>query len=415
MKRKYLEHGAGVVFGYLGTRKRSKVDKSTNTTSPKDIKMHTRSGVHSRRGSNRKGTTGKKRTVKKSTKLRLAGVGAIVKQEKKQIEGDDIHSGLSGKYISVKIGGRGRKSYGKYRGGPLKAVSITGKTVNYVSGGQSCDYLKINGVASDWLTTVNNNDDYTYGGWFSYDPYMLATGSKDSAGNVVIPAANYSTGCMEHVKDVTRLMLTNTTNIGQYHRVYVIECIRNTNQGPLTMWSDGLVREGMGKGTIVLPGAGGSGGSSAGYLTPSIVHCYPNESREFKRYFKIRKVTKVYLAAGATEELIFDIKVGQKQQREYVQKAYDGGVEWLKGSYCIFNVCYGTAVIDETAGGTNQPTYGAVEYAAVTNTTTHLRAVEQKRKNAVLLGYAQIPSNTANADAKIINMQDVVDSLKKVL
>lgn len=337
--------------------------------------------------------------------------GSATKLLKKEIKGDDIHSGVSGEVVVVNIGGR--KKYRKTRGGPLKSVGISSDIPSSLPGNQNIKIVCQKGTVDDWLNTTNNSGvgDVQFGGWFAMDPYQLDTGSVTYTGTAVLPAGYTATQAMMHCMDVNRIMICNETTAGQYHELYVVECIRNASEGPIVMWENGLARQGGGLTAIVQPGAGGVGVPAPGYLNAGIVGTYPTESREFNRFYKIRKVKKVYLAAGATEEIKFVCKVNQTYTKEYIGKLKDEGIIYPRGSYVIFNVSHGAPVVDVT-GGAKVVTYAGIEYAFITNCTTHLKSVDMRRKNAITYGYSTIATNSLLT--KQVNAVDVISTVAGV-
>lgn len=353
-----------------------------------------------------------RRAMAKSKPKKQAGMKKLIALEKKNIKGDDIHSGVSGDVVFVKIGSQ---KYKKGRGAPIKLLSQSSYLCSTTAGSQNVRYLSVKGTTQDWLSTVTDvsNGHVTQGGWFAADPFQKSTGSEDVSGNVVLPAGSLKTQSMVHCEDVTSLMINNATTIGQYHDIYVIECIKNCNQDPVVIWNDGLNRQGMGLGSIAPPSAGGVGPIAGGYLNAGIVGTYPTEVREFRKFFKIRKVKKIFLAAGATEEIKFVVKINQTYTREYIQKLQDELITIPKGAYFVLDVCHATPVLDVTDGA-RQVTYGPVEYLVLNTTTTHLRSTPVTKKNAVTYGLSYVAAGANTTNSKQITVVDTATTVNNL-
>lgn len=330
----------------------------------------------------------------------------MIKTKQDKLQGDDIHSGLSERYVRVFFAGA-KKVHKGFKRDVLRQVIVTGGRNTEIVGVQAVNTLAYTGLSADWLTTSLGGYDGSYGGWFAMNPNQLMTGSKDAAGNVIIPVSTSAlTDKMMHVRSVFKFSFTNLSNIAQYHTIYVFECVRNTTAEVISTWTDGLSRQAAGSINMVIPVPGSP--AAPGALTTPTVGCKPQDCSELGKFWKLRKTVRVLLAAGASDELVIDVEVRKAQTREYMQRLNDQGITYPTGTIQIIDVCHAQVVDDlETGGGV---TYGPVNYGFACSRKTSLMVGDVKRREKVTWGYQALVKNTSNTNIKTMDINDIVSA-----
>jgi len=323
--------------------------------------------------------------------------GGPLPQLKKQIEGDDIHSGIGKKRVVVNLrGSKGRKN----KGTAFSSYSSTSIRFKADAGLQTNQYLLRKGFSDDWLQDTTDTIDTQTKGWFAQNPNSYTTGSAQFTAGVV------QTEHLTHTHDDVVVRLGNLSDVSQYHQLYVFECIKDCASDPLDMWGDGLGKQGDGLSAATLPAAGVTTAGTAGYCLPTMLDIKPRLSREMKACWRIAKVTDVYLAAGANEIINYRINCGQTQTRERVQKAKASSVNFLKGMYFIFDIACGQVIDDTTAASPGIPTTSSVVAGSVTTCFSYFQVRNIATRSKTSTAIYHIPTATAEGAQKIILSTD---------
>lgn len=323
-------------------------------------------------------------------KKKKATVAKVASLQAKQIEGDDIHSGVGGKTVRVKLRRARARKFRK--SAELFSYGVTEQKVQGTVGYQTVDILASIGSNDQWNGSSTTTNSAEYGGWFNMNPNTAITGSTTWNPSVATNLVNIDV--MKHVMDTVTMHFTNITSCSQIHKLYVMECVQNspfTGGDVLYVWQDGLQRQALGKAADVMPGPGVSSFGAAGFVRITDVDVTPMESRELRKFWRCLKVLTVYLAAGASEKITFNVMVNQTMTREESLKNGDAGINYIKGCYQILDVCTAQAIIDHTDGGANPVTIASAQYGVVTSIKTRLHSGTVQKRLPASIGIVGIP------------------------
>lgn len=327
------------------------------------------------------------------------------KGPQERIQGDDIHSGGAERRVKIILpSARGKKS-GR---APLQLYyGYSGNTRSY-AGLQACDYWVQSGTASQFLLAGTGQIGSPPVGFFSLNPNQKETGSSVWATGIAISDK------ITHIRTCLTMDVTNFSSIVQYYTVFVAECIKPTDTGPLDMWAKSLLNQSDGTqvAEVVPPG-----GSTSGTLgTPIVNHVgvRPTYGGLFNQFYRIRRAMNVVLAGGATEKIICDIEKHRSYTKEYIQRLYDEGSTTVPGSIHVFTICHGQPVQDRTVDGSRKVTYGYVDYGFVCNVRESFVAGSYQRRARMNLALTGYPTLSDTTKLYQVDVADVVSAMDTV-
>lgn len=303
------------------------------------------------------------------------------------------HGGIGARHFTIKVGGgkHVKKSLGKFF-----LTSQFGPVIEGVEGQQKVDHLCALNTGSQILnSTVGGSIFDGTNNYFSLNPYCTNTGSALIP--TVVQPLNDKIGLLsQHVK----LDLTNHSNIGLSAQIYCMVAKKNHNKNYDVAWVEGLSADsfGLAQGTFgtvpvatYVPGTAGS----ANYIQVGQV---PQTSTEFRKLWKILKVTRIDLAANASQELNYSLKFNKTLDRMSIKAISDSGNRYVSGLSVVFGiVMHGQVVIDTKAVGISGAlsTFGTSRLASVVTIRNRFCAIAG---GAARLGFQYGISNIVTGD-----------------
>lgn len=162
-----------------------------------------------------------------------------------------------------------------------------------------------------------------------------------------------------------RTEYTSWNNIAQTGWIYYVTPKRNTRTGPTSAWLAGNVALASGKAQQTFPATPATTGSLGGE-SPNYPYSTPLTSPTFKDLYKVLKVTKLHLPAGATKTINARFIVNKIIQDVVVEQAVSEGNLFLKDITVItLAVWMGQVVKDETIGVVGTPVFGKTQVGAI--------------------------------------------------
>lgn len=242
------------------------------------------------------------------------------------------------------------------RGGTMKFFWNTVNTAKLANTGiQGYDMLLALGSRSQWMVSSGVTNSYYQSPvrWFDMNPNQKTTGNSNL--NLLDPQNDRMA-----LKEVeVRLGLTNLSNVSSIVNLYVVKCIKECNESPISVWGHGYDTT-----DYVTPT--GNGRTSLGAVSPFVIGATPYDNSEFGIYWKILKVIRVDLSgANSSKELTLRVVLNQLAREEALNNS-DLTFNFPKGSVCMFYTAYGQ-VVEYVDGPAFQADRGQCEFAAVMN------------------------------------------------
>jgi hypothetical protein len=343
--------------------------------------------------------------AKNAVKHKERNVASYTKTKTKsneRISADDLHSGLSEKHVVIRLNKPLKhKCKGKWKYSQNWASQIT-----QTSGDQFVALIAGMCQRNQLLvSTVGPNVLQLREALFDLNPATKLPGSA------LIPANNIPATDRIAVFRVRHNMLfTNFESTSVVLYLYYITPKKDVIPYADQAWATGLSAasgEGLNVAARTRAAPGVYGGTTVGSCSINDVFQKPGDCRVFTDLYRIIKVKKIKLAAGATEEVVSTVHVNKIVNRAAVQ---DNGVDNVKGLTCqIMAVAYSQVVDDQTAGVNPTPTTGPVNIGYV-GTSTYFCGMTAAAVNRVddFFTQQQMAEAVAIANERIINVTDIV-------
>lgn len=258
-------------------------------------------------------------------------------------------------------------------------------------------------------------------------PNAVATGSYMLGTNVY----NQQEVCVDSC--FLSLTLKNFTSAVCVGNVTLWKCKVPTTLDPVSTYNDLMDIMDGGLAPAVQPATGTAGGGTRGRGS-AFVQGGGNSCPGMSQYWQRVSNVKVQLGAAATEVFNFKINHNLVMKTEYClthnsnmpneRPAGPGGWSsatvtnaYIPGTLCLTIDFVGTPVQDGTTGVTsNLVTTGSVQVGGIVEKTTTLSwSREAQQATDVVVNYNELPSGTAPANQRAMNIDDMVDTIKQVL
>ena len=307
-------------------------------------------------------------------------------------------------YVGLREPKNNRKSYG-FNYSATQSV-VMGST----AGTQGYNLIAGMLTPSQDLTSTGTTFDarsQAYADLFDINPFGKTTGSA------LLPATMMAEDSI-HVKTLKSFVsLRNMTSVDCVVDLYVVSAKKNTNRFPDGAWQTGLINQGGGLAVNVGPTPGRTDGDTIGYADIRNIGFTPTMSVEFNKLYKIHKVVKVEMAAGASENINIHVGVHKDLKKGELTDYLSNGICGVGGqTVFVFGMVRAGLVFDQTnVGGVAQhvPTYGIGEVAAVITTRYHMTAVPMSKRAPIETYVTRVPGNATVANLENINEVDDLD------
>lgn len=199
---------------------------------------------------------------------------------------------------------------------------------------------------------------------------------------------------------------TNFSPVAAHVDVYVMKCLKPTNQSAYTLWSTGYAAMAFGTPQVTLPPAGTTVGT-VGYDAVNVVGARPTDTRLFKDFWKIVQCKSFDLAGNESFNDVIHIVQNQVKKREDLTQLSANGSVYHSGSFEVFYIVRGQVVLDTTVALSPKPTFGSIKIGYVAQVKTNLQgvkdAVNRLNTNNVVVNY---PNAASLANQSLINEVD---------
>lgn len=318
---------------------------------------------------------------------------------KKSSGGDDQHSGIGSRNVTLKLHpslkGQG---YSTWKFAQNYAGTIAGnagvQAVSLIMGVCLRNQF-ITDTATPGFAQIRQN-------LFDLNASRAITGSALIPAPLLKPATDRL--CVYNVR--TNFMFTNLESVGSILTLYFVTPKRDAANLSDVQWANAMSGEGLTVPlrTRSLPGV--YGGTTAGSGSTSDVFSKPTEFRLFKDMWRVMRVIRLRLAAGATEEVNVTSYINKMVK---LQTITEQAVESLRGLtiQCIA-VAYGQVVHDNGGAATMTTASTKIGFVETCTYTCGLtKAVGATRLDDYFTNQ-QIPVGTLPAAQMNIDIQDVV-------
>jgi len=314
--------------------------------------------------------------------------------------GDDQHSGIGQRSATISLNNRL-----KGRGvGTWKLAQNYALTITSTAGNQAA--MELGGVCLLNQFIANSplpNSNQVKQALFDLN-YSRAISGSSLIPAQAVPATDRM--CVYNVR--SQMMFTNLGSASAVMTLYVLVPVGDTNVLPLQCWNTFLGDEDL---TVPLRGRAAPGNygiaSVVGGGTPEDVFAKPTDMAGFKKVWRVKKVMKMRMAAGATEEVNITYRINRVVDRA---KILASGREAIKGlSVNLFATVYGQPVHDFTTGAGPQNITTAATKIAMVQTNTFFCGMTAKAAASRLDSYftnQQITSGVSNANQVFVDADD---------
>lgn len=320
--------------------------------------------------------------------------------KKKQDAGDDQHSGIGARYIVLHLNKR-LKGHGL---GTWKFAQNYSTSIIAVSGAQAVQTI----MALCMINQFTTNTATPGVGQIRSNLFDL-NASRVNTGSTLIPSvAKPATDRMAVYHVRVNMLFTNLESASTIVYLYFITPKVNCVDLAEVAWTKAMAGEGMTVPVHTQAAAGTYGGTTAGSGVAQDLFSRPNNFSYFKSQYKVLRVLKLKMAAGATEEVNVSAHINKVVKYQQITNA--GGLECFKGlNIQCMAVSYGQAVHDDTAGGAYITTAGTKVGMVGTATYTcgMTKAVAATRFDDFFINQ-QISYNAATANQKNIDIGDAI-------
>lgn len=318
--------------------------------------------------------------------------------------GQQIHSGSGSRSCTVSLGSA------KHAGRTLGRFNMlvqTGGIFSSNAGLQSVYTVACGGTFSQILTsTAAPTIAQGPVSYYDMNPYRKVTGSNH-IGNA-IPSNDKVVLVQQHIK----LNIANMESASCTVFVYVMSAKKNHSTHFDFAMVDGLNADALGNTAQTLNAPGVTAGAVVGLANYGVVGMKPQMSSTFRSLFKVHKVIRLNLGAGAEEEINVVAKVNRMLDRLFLSNQSGTNIYVGNTSIVLGIIQYGQIVDDVTIS--NAATFGSSRIGIVQTMRTTLAAVKD---NAARINFqealTQLPVGAAVNKQNIVNSVDVVDFIKQ--
>lgn len=321
-----------------------------------------------------------------------------------KLRGDDVHSGLASNWINVSLN---RKLRGRTAARYCYLQNYSGYLTDY-AGNQGAQMLVGFCTLSQMTTatTPTPNGLQSKAALFDLDPMQTNTG-----GNLVSSVAQPANQRIAVYNVRANYMFTNFENVASTLILYFVTPKSSSNKTGIDAWLDGYTTGAYGKAARTRAAAGAYGNTTVGAPTYQDLYNKPTDSVMFNKMYRVLKVHKIQLAAGATEEVNIHVKVNKLAKKDTL---VEDNLAYVRGlNVQVMALWYGQPVADKTNAGialnvttstTNIGYVGSVKYTLGTLKSTVSQPYDMYSNN-------QLAYSTAITDQKFVSIVDTVLSV----
>lgn len=329
------------------------------------------------------------------------------KKKKKKPMQDELRSAQNS-YVNIVMGRKVPKKVN--RGTSLKFLEGRTTTAYTQAGQQSPQDLFFYGTYNQFIGgTSTPNAPAVFEAtnpYFSLDINRTTTGSDWAAANAEPLGDNIFWKTLQMEIDVGSFSACPI-----YLDLYILTPKKDleSGEGPAETFVASLANAGQGI-TNEADAAAGAVSAAPGAITATHVGVKPNSTKLFNQNYRILKVKKVTLAAGAQER----VNISVKMNKVCKQDAMDASCRYIKGqTICVMSVIRGGLVFDKTTA--QVATFGNVEAGVVCNAKLHFHPINgtAARINTAF-GQRLYPVGATNANQKFLANDDTGKALPDV-
>lgn len=344
-------------------------------------------------GNKKRSVVVKRKVSRSSTKTRT--------KKKFGSSGDDQHSGIGTRNLVLRL-------HPKLKGVTLGTWKFAQNYAGTLSGpaGEQAVQIMMGLCLTNQFTTDTATPNF---GQIRANLFDLNT-SRANTGSTLVPVvAKPSTDRMAVFHVRVNMMFTNLETVSTVLTLYFVTPKRDTPDLADTCWTKALTGEGLTKATRTRAAAGTYGATTAGTGSSVDVFAKPTNLAYFKTEYKVLKVIKLKMAAGATEEVNVSAHINKIVK---LQMLLNSTNECFKGlNIQMLAVAYGQVVHDTTAAGTFMTT--AATKIGMVQTATYTCGLTKALSNKTddFFTNQQIATGVAVANQGNIDIADVISGV----
>lgn len=220
--------------------------------------------------------------------------------------------------------------------------------------------------------------------------------------------------------------LTNFNSIASTVWIYCLKATQNHNFEPTSALAQAITQEGLGIATNTQPGPGTNSGGGFGIPTVATPGLTLRNVKNFSKFWKVQKVHRVDLAAGASEDVDFHVKMNQMGSIARFMDinplfttssaswtAANLAVNYPSGCCAFVIATRGQVVRDQTLAGVKFPTFGDSSIGVIIDKIHHFYPVkDQANRVDFSTVYNQLPYGVNTAKQSTINEVDAIQSVQ---
>lgn len=336
------------------------------------------------------------------------------KKSKYKLGGDDIHSGIGGTVIKLKLN---KAPKGEIKAsGQLRLISDTQNTVSANGGLQATGAIWGLGTISQWLTTTGTSFSglTSHTKWLDFDPNIFLTGS-----NIYTPAATTNSQALLLKTANLTMKFANFETVAQEVCVYVCRAKQHNANSPITDWIDSLTNEALGVANFTQVTADvaatlvsstlGKGDEKLSYSKP--------RGLNFRRAWKVISEFSFELAGGATYNLDYNILANIVGSKEHLAELSAHSTVYPKGCLYCFITVNGQVVLDTTTttAANRMCTFAATSVGVITKMALQFKAYQGKDRVNAELDVTHMVKDSALSKQAMVDIADTIAFTEQII
>lgn len=333
----------------------------------------------------------------------------------------DLHSGGSNRHVRVVLNKRLRgKSLARFKYSQqvsgLIGNSVLLKTANGAAPGGTQAFVPM-------VVCFNNRSQFINGVGSNYNPYESFKALYDLIPSANRTGSNVYTGSTQGLNQRlgiiscrADLQFTNFTDSAIYLDLYVCKYKQDSTAFPDSIWATSLIQEANGLASVaasLAPNAGGVTPAFGSAQSLNLLDMKPWDCHGFNRAIKILKVSRITLAAAATEDYKLDVLVNSVFRQEDFTNIYGSSQSnnafMRNKTVFIMAIAKGSPVQDSvTSTVATQVTTSAVEIGVCGTMHWDMCEVKGQSNDPSTETYAVRNTGTSVAQQKFMNVVDAV-------
>nr|WAE43203.1 MAG: capsid protein [Cressdnaviricota sp.] len=336
-----------------------------------------------------------------------------------RIKADDLHSGVSTASYKILVGKPKKRV--DYKSGVFHYEEITAGRFAQPAGLQSCNVSDTVGSTAEWAVAGGTAGNHFGTGNIAVSLFSLNSGGWNG-GSALWGSSTRIAGDKLYLSSCSlKMSVANFSSVNASVWIYICESVRNHNNPPNALWTSDSNVENVG-GTlanITEPTAGNQTGGNVGYSNIVIPYSNPQTLKEWKKFWRVKKVHRADLAGGAQEDVDFHLKMNMMGDMAKIINsnvnyttapsswtAANITTQYQTGSITVMVIAKG-GVVRDTTGGADTVTTASTSIGVVSAKTYTLYPVQDNsaRLNASAM-YAQIPFSAAVGVQQHVDVND---------